>query len=675
MNWKNFKLGTKFTLAFGTITLILILFAIWTITGIGGILHNANEVIDGNKLRALLGEKYTQHMKWAQDVNKLLTDKNVKELHVQTDHTKCEFGKWYYGPERKKAEELVPELKSTITEMEDPHMKLHQSAIHIDEIFEQVDWQLALSLRQSKLDHVSWMNKVKDAIFIKNLSTIDVISDPTMCNFGKWLASEEVRTLEKDHPETVAILDKIRSAHSKLHTSVIQAEQYQKNRQNGLAKAFYQNTIEQNATTTLAEIDNLTQWFETDLKGMEEANRIYNSETMVELDRIGKLFDKLINDSKNYIMTDDVMVQKATNTRFAIVVFSIIAALLSVVLATVIARGILNPIKKSIVFAKLLSEGDLTATVDIDQEDEIGQLTSALNDMSDRLRNIVADITSGADNIASASQQISSSSQELSQGANEQASSVEEVSSTMEQIAANIEQNTENAGQTEKIAATATQGIREVSNQSNETVSANKLISEKISIITDIAFQTNILALNAAVEAARAGEHGKGFAVVAAEVRKLAERSKEAAGEIIGLAKNSLDLAELAGKKMEAILPDVEKTTQLVQEISSASLEQNNGATQVNGAIQQLNTIVQQYAASSEELATSSEEMNSQADQLRDVIGFFKTGQNGKRALVRNRSKSAENLVVNKKETTKPTVLTNKKSNQKIDSDTDFEQF
>jgi methyl-accepting chemotaxis protein len=241
-----------------------------------------------------------------------------------------------------------------------------------------------------------------------------------------------------------------------------------------------------------------------------------------------------------------------------------------------------------------------------------------------KLKEIIATIVIGSGNIASASQQISSGSQQLSQGASEQAASVEEVSSTMEEISANIQQNTENSQQTEKKSQMAHMGINEVAERAQKAMEANKNIADKITIINDIAFQTNILALNAAVEAARAGEHGKGFAVVAAEVRKLAERSKVAAEEIVDLTQNSLELAEGAGQKMMEILPEVEKTSQLVQEITAASIEQNNGASQVNNAVQQLNTVTQQNSAASEELATSSEEMAAQAEQLKAIVSFFK---------------------------------------------------
>ena len=272
--------------------------------------------------------------------------------------------------------------------------------------------------------------------------------------------------------------------------------------------------------------------------------------------------------------------------------------------------------------AKLVANGDLT--VSLEKRSERDDLMKSLNDMVISTSNTIIEFRKAADNIAAASQEISSGSQQMSQGATEQASAAEEVSSSMEQMVSNIEQNTDNAQQTEKIALSASDGIR-VGNQSVEiSVSAMKDIAGKIKIINDIAFQTNILALNAAVEAARAGEHGKGFAVVAAEVRKLAERSKVAADEIDELSRNGVDVSERAGKQLNSLVPEIEKTTKLVQEITAASIEQNSGASQINNAIQQLNQVTQQNAAAAEEMATNSEELSSQADQLRDIIAFFK---------------------------------------------------
>ncbi|MBI9065007.1 MAG: hypothetical protein JEZ14_23675 [Marinilabiliaceae bacterium] len=262
--------------------------------------------------------------------------------------------------------------------------------------------------------------------------------------------------------------------------------------------------------------------------------------------------------------------------------------------------------------------------MDIHQKDEVGILAVSLNSMIVKLREIVEGIVTGADNIAAASQQMSSTAQQLSQSSNIQASSVEEISSTMEEIASNIQQNNDNALVTEKITNNTKTGIEQVNIETNEAVIATRSISEKILIINDIAFQTNILALNAAVEAARAGEHGRGFAVVAAEVRKLAERSKVAAVEIVDAAKLSLAGVEKSGVKMNELLPEVIKSSELVNEIAAGSMEQTKATEEVSQAVMQLNNQTQQNSAASEEMASSSEELASQAEQLTDLMSFFK---------------------------------------------------
>ena len=238
----------------------------------------------------------------------------------------------------------------------------------------------------------------------------------------------------------------------------------------------------------------------------------------------------------------------------------------------------------------------------------------------------VADLRAAGGNVAAGSQQLSASSEEMSQGATEQAAAAEEASSSMEQMSSNIRQNADNAGHTERLALQSAADAREGGKAVQETVTAMREISGKISIIEEIARQTNLLALNAAIEAARAGEHGKGFAVVASEVRKLAERSQFAAAEIGKLSTTSVQVAERAGDMLSRIVPDIQKTAELVQEISAACREQDQGAEQINKAIQQLDQVIQQNAMASEEMASTSEELSAQADQLQDIVSFFTVG-------------------------------------------------
>jgi methyl-accepting chemotaxis protein len=284
-----------------------------------------------------------------------------------------------------------------------------------------------------------------------------------------------------------------------------------------------------------------------------------------------------------------------------------------------------KPLETAINQVKTISQGDINIDViQIKSDDELGVLNNSIFQLVNTLKVILTEVNVNVRNLAATSQQLSNAAEQLSHGANEQASSIEEVSATIEQMSSNIEQNNVNAQQTKVKSLEANTKIKNVANRANEAVEANKDISQKITIINEIAFQTNILALNAAVEAARAGDQGKGFAVVAAEVRKLAERSKKAADEIIQLSQKSHELSENAGKVMVDVIPDIENTTRMIQEISLASIEQNKGAGQVNSAIQQLNNVTQKNASASEELASSAEELASQALKLQDTISYFK---------------------------------------------------
>ncbi|MEN8120689.1 MAG: methyl-accepting chemotaxis protein [Bacteroidota bacterium] len=286
-----------------------------------------------------------------------------------------------------------------------------------------------------------------------------------------------------------------------------------------------------------------------------------------------------------------------------------------------------KPLDESLSNLEELSKGNLDINTNkelMDRKDELGRLGQSINLLSQNFKKAITGVKDSAIFMSDASNELSGTAQQLSQGSNEQASASEEVSASMEQMVSNIKQNADNSQETEKIALKASGGMNKLSESANESIVSINKIAEEIKVISDIAFQTNILALNAAVEAASAGEYGKGFAVVASEVRKLAERSKLAADKINELSETSVKITEKTGVYMKETIPEIDKTVKLVQEISTASSEQNNGADQINNAITELNNVTQQNAANSEEMASSSEELSAQAEQLKDLISFFK---------------------------------------------------
>jgi methyl-accepting chemotaxis protein len=275
--------------------------------------------------------------------------------------------------------------------------------------------------------------------------------------------------------------------------------------------------------------------------------------------------------------------------------------------------------------AEKISNGDVMLKVKVISEND--SLGKSLASMVEKLGRVATDVKTASENVTGGSQQLSAGAEQLSQSNSEQAASAEEASSAVEEMNATIRQNADNALQTENIALKSAADATESGRAVSETVSAMKEIASRISIIEEIARQTNLLALNAAIEAARAGEHGKGFAVVASEVRKLAERSQSAAGEIGKLSTISVEVADKAGAMLAKLVPDIQKTAGLVQEITAASKEQATGADQINSAILQLNQVIQQNAGAAEEMSATAEQLASQAEQLQSTISFFKIAE------------------------------------------------
>ena len=393
-----------------------------------------------------------------------------------------------------------------------------------------------------------------------------------------------------------------------------------------------------------------------------EGRKVFN-ETLVALEQYIKLNEKQMAD----VVEEGARVASAA--RILLISMIIGALLIAVASATWIALNISRGLARAVGLANAVAVGDLSQKIDVSSDDEVGDLVTSLNAMTanlnataaianeiahgnlmveakplsdkdslglalermvDKLRQIVSEALAAAQNVSAGSQELSASAEQLSQGATEQASSAEEASSSMEEMASNVKQNADNANQTEKIAAQSAKDAEASGAAVGRAVNAMQTIAEKITIVQEIARQTDLLALNAAVEAARAGEHGKGFAVVASEVRKLAERSQAAAAEIGTLSTDTVKVAQEAGAMLSKLVPDIKKTAELVEEITSACREQDVGSAQINQAIQQLDKVGQQNASASEQVSSTSEELASQAEQLQSTIAYFRIEQGGK---------------------------------------------
>ncbi len=624
---KNLRLGVKLIGGFILVAAIVLVVGIIGLNGAMQLSESIDEigVVRLPSVQELLEvEIATEEMIIAQRslLSALLSMDDRQELLAGFEQSEQDLHESWENYASLPATERETVLSGEFEDQLDDWLELNQQWRQMNRDFEATGildpMELIADFQQFRADHYDL--ELNAAMLLLTGEDFEGGGDPTQCNFGRWLA-----TFETESQELQQLLNDVQVPHNTFHqaTDLLRAELRAGNRSEALN--LFENTMMPASEQVFDYFDQILA-----LAGEADTLRLDVTELVMgpiqtEGSEATDILDELITLNEEIAATEvQESVAAAEGVIFIVTVGMFIGLILALLFGIILTRGITKPVALGVAFAKALADGKMDTDLDIDQQDEIGQLAKAMQRMRDKLKDIIREVQSATQNVSSGSEQLSSAAQQLSQGAAEQASSGEEVSSSMEEMSASIRQNSDNAMTTDQLAQKAAKNATSGGQAVSDTVDAMKDIAERITIIEEIARNTNLLALNAAIEAARAGEHGKGFAVVASEVRKLAERSQKAAVEISDVSRRSVSVAEDAGKTIADVVEDIKRTAELVQEINASSNEQNSGAEQINQALIQLDQVTQQNAGSSEEIASTAEELSAQAEQLEETMSFFK---------------------------------------------------
>jgi methyl-accepting chemotaxis protein len=615
-------IGCQIRRGFNLLLIIVVALGLFAMAGLAWTSYSGQQTVACNQESLSLKQKEVDHLNWARNVAALWTDDSLTTLEVETDATKCAFGKWYGSDQRHDLESSIPEVTAILHELDEPHHHLHESAIAIKDNFTRVDPEFEKFLYETKIDHLQWLRIVESSLIDEDTTSLNVQTDGRECNLGQWMYSAKTQALRDEYPAFDEYWHQLEDAHMRLHASAAEIDEKLAKDERAQAVAVYHETTEPAIGGCMAALTSMQEWHGQRVAQAEKAREIYQTQTIPALTEVQSLLNKA---------TDVVDAEVASRNRRMTI--EAVSSLVLVVIVVAVA-----------VFIGMRTGRRITR-----------HIVTTLRDAITKLRGEAGQVTQS-------SSQVSTTSQSLADGASQQAAAIEETSSSLEEITATIKSTAENSRRSSEMAATNTDGtnrtrtlaekalgnaqrgdeaFEKMAGAIREMKSSSEKTAKIVSSIDEIAFQTNLLALNAAVEAARAGESGKGFAVVAEEVRTLARRSADAARDTAQLIEEATHSADQGVKMTNSVrevfkeiaeaIEDVSKNTaeiaqaseeqtQVIAEVSQATTEQSAGISQINTGIGQIDQVTQANAASAEQLAAASEELTAQAETLMGVV-------------------------------------------------------